>query len=157
MSRTAASLLSTLVAPVELSGEPLQRQIYGRLRAAILTGQLPPGTQIPSSRELAREIRVGRNTVLAAIEQLTNEGFLQTARGSGTFVHRTLPEDGRFAAPTTTQRTVRAKPYAPFPTRIRTLTQLPALLPPSGDLRPFLPCVPACPASLPRRSFPPSQ
>jgi GntR family transcriptional regulator/MocR family aminotransferase len=128
---------------VELSGESLQRQIYARLRAAILSGQLQPGTQIPSSRELARELRVGRNTILAAIEQLTNEGYLQSARGSGTFVHRTLPYDGRFAVPKAVRRAVRAKPYAAFPTRIRKLTQLPALLPPSGDLRPFLPCVPA--------------
>lgn len=143
MSRTAASLLSTLVAPVAMSGEPLHRQIYGRLRAAILSGQLPPGAQIPSSRELARELRVGRNTVLAAIEQLTNEGYLQSARGSGTFVHRTLPDDRRFAVQTTAQRRVRATPKAPFPARIRELTRLPALLPPSGELRPFLPCVPA--------------
>ena len=143
MSRTAASLLSTLVAPVAMSGEPLQRQIYGRLRAAILCGQLPPGTQIPSSRELARELRVGRNTVLAAVEQLITEGYLQSERGSGTFVHRTLPDDGRFAVQAPAQRTVRAKPYAPFPSRIRKLMRVPALLPPPGELRPFLPCVPA--------------
>lgn len=143
MSRTSASLLSTLVVPLTISGEPLQRQIYGRLRAAILAGQLLPGTQIPSSRELARELGVGRNTVLAAVEQLTTEGYLQSERGSGTFVHRTLPDDARPAAQPTAQRTVRAKPYAPFPTRIRNLTRLTALLPPSGELRPFLPCVPA--------------
>ncbi len=75
----------------ESSSVPLYRQIYDRLRAAILMGQLPPGTHLPSTREMATELRVSRNTLMNAFDQLLAEGDVEGRVGSGTFVSRTLP------------------------------------------------------------------
>ena len=51
---------------------PRYRQLYQRLREAILAGRLEPGTRLPSTRTLAREIGCARITVMGAFEQLTN-------------------------------------------------------------------------------------
>ncbi len=72
---------------------PLQRQLYDQLREAVLAGRLAPGTRLPASRGLARELGCSRNTVLSAIEQLVAEGYLEGRVGSGTYVSGVLPED----------------------------------------------------------------
>lgn len=74
------------------TGGPVNRQIYQVLRAAILTHQLPAGLQLPSSRELARELAMSRNTVTHAYEQLIAEGYLETRAGAGTFIADTVPD-----------------------------------------------------------------
>jgi GntR family transcriptional regulator/MocR family aminotransferase len=56
------------------------------------TGRLAPGSRLPGSRELARSLRVHRNTVLAAYRELMAEGFLDTEPGRGTYLTKTLPE-----------------------------------------------------------------
>ncbi|HEY0910992.1 MAG TPA: PLP-dependent aminotransferase family protein [Bradyrhizobium sp.] len=63
------------------SGTTLMRQLYDRLRAAILDGALSPGFRLPSSRDLARDLKVSRNTVSFVIDQLAMEGYLDVARG----------------------------------------------------------------------------
>ncbi|HEX6468942.1 MAG TPA: PLP-dependent aminotransferase family protein [Streptosporangiaceae bacterium] len=68
------------------SGVPLSRQIYQRIRAAILSGQLGPGLRLPSSRRLAAELGVSRTTTLAAYERLRDEGYLDGRVGAGTTV-----------------------------------------------------------------------
>ena len=65
---------------------PLAQRLYRALRAWIREGRLASGQRLPSSRRLARELRLGRNTVLAAIDQLIAEGFLESRLGAGTFV-----------------------------------------------------------------------
>ena len=77
----------------ESSGVPLYRQLYDGLRKAILNGQLKSGTRLQSTRELAAELGVSRNTVLTAFEQLLAEGYLEGKTGSGTFVSTALPEE----------------------------------------------------------------
>ena len=72
---------------------PLYRQLYDALRAAILEGRLIAGARLPSSRQLAADLGVGRNTVLAAYEQLTAEGYLEGRVGAGTRVAASLPEN----------------------------------------------------------------
>ncbi|MET9272028.1 PLP-dependent aminotransferase family protein [Kribbella sp. NPDC003557] len=67
-------------------GSGLTQQIYDQLRGAILTGRLPAGTRLPSSRELAQSLGVARNTVTAALDHLVAEGYLQARAGVGTFV-----------------------------------------------------------------------
>ena len=52
------------------AGAPLYRQLYQSLRAAILGGALPPGGLLPSTRLLAAELGVSRNTVVLAFDQL---------------------------------------------------------------------------------------
>jgi GntR family transcriptional regulator/MocR family aminotransferase len=71
---------------------PLYQQLYTHLQAAILAGRLPSGLRLPSTRALADELLVSRNTVLTAYEQLTAEGYLESVEGSGTFVADVLPE-----------------------------------------------------------------
>ena len=78
---------------LQLDGDgPLYRQAYRGLRAAILDGTLAPGERLPSSRTLARDARLARNTVLQAYEQLVAEGYAVSRRGAGTFVASELPE-----------------------------------------------------------------
>src|SRR5260221_3355587 len=73
--------------------EGLQRQVYQSVRRAVLDGVLQPGARLPSSRALADDIRVSRTTTLLAYEQLLAEGYLQTRRGSGTFLAEPVPDD----------------------------------------------------------------
>jgi len=70
---------------------PLQTQIYDQLKAAILSGAAEPGTRLPSSRALADQFAISRNTVLLAYEQLLAEGYLESRPGAGTFVGAALP------------------------------------------------------------------
>jgi GntR family transcriptional regulator/MocR family aminotransferase len=70
---------------------PLYEQLCESLRAAIAGGRLEPGTRLPSTRTLARELRISRNTVVAAYEQLALEGLLVATIGSGTRVRGKKP------------------------------------------------------------------
>lgn len=72
---------------------PLYRQLYDSLRGAILDGRLAAGARLPSSRLLASDLGVGRNTVLSAFEQLTAEGYLEAVVGAGTRVAASLPDE----------------------------------------------------------------
>lgn len=65
----------------------LQAQIREMLVSAILDGQLPPGLPVPSSREMAEQLGVARNTVVLAYQQLADEGFLVSRQRSGYFVN----------------------------------------------------------------------
>jgi GntR family transcriptional regulator / MocR family aminotransferase len=67
-------------------------QLYAGLQTAILSQQLPAGTRLPASRRLAAQLGVSRNTVVAAFEQLTAEGYLEARVGDGSFVALQLPE-----------------------------------------------------------------
>ena len=71
---------------------PLYQALYTHLRAAILSGELKGGMKLPSTRALAEELSISRNTVLNAYRQLLAEGYLESREGSGTFVTRVLPE-----------------------------------------------------------------
>jgi GntR family transcriptional regulator/MocR family aminotransferase len=70
----------------------LYRQIHERIRSTILSGTLAPGTRLPSSRTLAADLRVSRNTVELAFSQLEAEGFLTRRVGAGTYVASAIPE-----------------------------------------------------------------
>ncbi|MFN8454981.1 MAG: winged helix-turn-helix domain-containing protein [Anaerolineae bacterium] len=71
---------------------PLYQQLYAHLQTAILSRQLPGGLKLPSTRALADELGLSRNTILNAYEQLMAEGYLESVAGSGTFVSRVLPD-----------------------------------------------------------------
>lgn len=70
----------------------LRKRVYDVLQQAIQNGAIAAGSRLPSSRDLAKELSISRNTVLAAYEQLQSEGYLLTRAGSGTFICDTLPE-----------------------------------------------------------------
>ena len=71
----------------------LHRQVYGRIRTLILSGQVAAGSRLPSTRALAASLNVSRNTVLAAFEQLRGEGYLEGRHGSGTYVAPAVPDE----------------------------------------------------------------
>ncbi len=75
--------------------QPLHVRIEGRIRRAILDGNLPPGSRLPATRVLAGDLKVSRHTVETAFGQLETEGFLVRRRGSGTFVAGAVPERER--------------------------------------------------------------
>jgi GntR family transcriptional regulator/MocR family aminotransferase len=64
----------------------LQNQIRQKLVDGILNGSFPPGMKLPSSRKLAAQLNVARNTVVAAYQQLVVEGYLVSRQRSGIFV-----------------------------------------------------------------------
>jgi GntR family transcriptional regulator len=65
---------------------PVYAQIERRIRAAITGGQLTPGAQLPTVRQLAVDLRVNANTVARVYAQLERDGVVETRRGVGTFV-----------------------------------------------------------------------
>src|SRR5437764_13497681 len=67
---------------------PLYQQICERLREAILSGELPEGTRLPTERALARELGVNRTTVMNAYNELASEGLIEGHVGRGTLVRR---------------------------------------------------------------------
>ncbi|MEV5238924.1 PLP-dependent aminotransferase family protein [Streptomyces cinnamoneus] len=72
------------------------------LREAVRSGRLPPGTRLPSSRTLAADLGLARNTVADAYGELVAEGWLTARQGSGTRVaRRTAPAPRRPAARST--------------------------------------------------------
>jgi GntR family transcriptional regulator / MocR family aminotransferase len=75
------------------SDQPLYRQLHRLLQQAIMSRELPAGSRIPSSRLLAEELGLARNTVTQVYEQLALEGFVASATGRGTFVVDTTPDE----------------------------------------------------------------
>jgi GntR family transcriptional regulator / MocR family aminotransferase len=73
------------------SDKPLGDQLVDQLRAAILAGQLRPGTLLPSTRSLARTLALSRTTTFNAYERLLSEGYLVAQHGSGTRVSDDVP------------------------------------------------------------------
>jgi GntR family transcriptional regulator / MocR family aminotransferase len=69
------------------------------LRTAIRAGRLPPGQRIPSSRALAHDLGLARNTVAEAYAQLAAEGYLTARQGAPTRVARVGAEAPAGAAP----------------------------------------------------------
>lgn len=82
----------------QLSGT-LNKRLYDTLRQAILARAITPGSRLPSSRDLAQQLSLSRNTVLATYEQLLAEGYIETRPGSGTFVTEQLPDDNMGRVP----------------------------------------------------------
>lgn len=73
---------------LELRGPGLRTGLMDALREAVRTGRLAPGTRLPSSRTLAADLGVARNTVADAYAELVAEGWLTARQGSGTRVAR---------------------------------------------------------------------
>lgn len=74
---------------------PVYRQIYERIRDAILAGTLAPGTRLPSWNGLALQLGVARGTVKAAYDWLAGEGYVLGRGAAGTVVPSILKTPGR--------------------------------------------------------------
>ena len=66
-------------------------RLYQYLRALILQGRWSPGTRLPSTRQLAADLGISRNTASMAIDQLLADGWIETRSRSGTFVTDAVP------------------------------------------------------------------
>lgn len=64
-------------------GEPLALQIARQVEEAIASGLVAPGAQLPSTRALARALRISRNTVLTAYDELKARGLIRGRQGAG--------------------------------------------------------------------------
>ncbi|MGW1881038.1 MocR-like pyridoxine biosynthesis transcription factor PdxR [Streptomyces sp. NPDC001970] len=108
---------------IELRGSGLRTGLMDALRDAVRTGRLAPGTRLPSSRTLAADLGLARNTVADAYAELVAEGWLTARQGSGTRVAR------------------RATPSKPAPSARRARPARPgpmySLMPGSPDLGSF--------------------
>src|SRR5262245_48175887 len=78
--------IPTVIGVDRKASKPLYRQIYDAYRSQIVRGDLRAGELVPSTRELARELRISRLPVLNAYSQLLAEGHFETRIGSGTFI-----------------------------------------------------------------------
>jgi len=81
------------------SDEALYQQLYHEIRSRILNRRFISGMRLPSSRELAKELKICRNTVMQALLQLQTEGYLEAKAGSGVFVSALIPDDYLHAEP----------------------------------------------------------
>jgi GntR family transcriptional regulator len=68
---------------------PIYAQLDRGLRAAIATGRLAAGDQLPTVRQLAVELSINANTVARVYAELERAGILETRRGVGTFISAT--------------------------------------------------------------------
>ncbi|NUW70115.1 PLP-dependent aminotransferase family protein [Vibrio coralliilyticus] len=81
----------------------LQQQLFHAIRAKIVKSLWPLQGKLPSTRKLASELNVSRNTVTAAYEQLLAEGYVESKQGSGFYVAVELPD--KYVPATVTQGT----------------------------------------------------
>jgi GntR family transcriptional regulator / MocR family aminotransferase len=90
--RRVTSALSPVITVDRTRAQPLHRQIYEAFCTAIVSGNLGPGQRVPSTRELAVELRTSRIPVLNAYAQLLAEGYFESRKGAGTFICASLPD-----------------------------------------------------------------
>ena len=65
---------------------PIYEQIQTELRRLMLTGVLPPGSRLPSVRELAGQLAINPNTIQRAYRELEADGYILSVAGKGSFV-----------------------------------------------------------------------
>ena len=87
---------------------PIYAQLDRALRAAVASGRLRPGEQLPTVRQLAVELRINANTVARVYAELERAGVLETRRGVGSFISAS----GRRAARTAAERARRLRAFA---------------------------------------------
>ena len=129
--RTASSAPATLVRLDPAADTPAYRQICDSLREAIVSGRLASGALLPSTRLLAAELGVSRNTVNGALAHLRSEGYLVARPRAGTFVNERLDSEGLVPPPARADHAYRPAPLrllgrAPrLSARARLLARLP--------------------------------
>jgi DNA-binding transcriptional regulator YhcF (GntR family) len=80
------------------SGVPPFDQLRTGVIDAVREGLLPPGTRLPTVREMAAQLGLANNTVARAYRELETAGVVETRGRHGTFVARTDPADAAMAA-----------------------------------------------------------
>lgn len=90
--------------------DPLYRQLYHQMREKILTGRLPAHHRLPSIRDLAEELKISRNTVDGAFQELCAEGYIYSKTRSGYFVSAIEPEAAKAAIKKIPSRDLHPRP-----------------------------------------------
>ena len=72
---------------------PIYIQLMDQIKQLIATGELAPGDQLPTVRQLAADLRVNFNTIARTYRMLDEEGIISTQHGRGTFILDPLPEE----------------------------------------------------------------
>ncbi|MEA4898912.1 GntR family transcriptional regulator [Bacillota bacterium Meth-B3] len=67
-------------------GQPIYEQIMAQIKGQIASGRLAPGEMLPSIRALAKDLRISVITTKRAYDELTREGYIETAPGRGSYV-----------------------------------------------------------------------
>lgn len=67
-------------------------QVTDQILLQIINSTLPPGSRLPSQRDLAIQLGVGRSSIREAINALVVKGYLEPIQGKGTYVKATLPD-----------------------------------------------------------------
>ncbi len=127
------------------AGAGLSQQVHAQLKAKILSAELKAGTQLPTSRALARALGVSRNTVLRAYEQLSSEGMLLGRIGAGCFV---APIEGLRAVAHTASARAAAQPATPLWQRLQDYQPTPVAPPLPRAFRYGLPALDQFPHAL---------
>ena len=91
--------ISSLDLHLDLTGSQVRAGLEAALRKAVRGGRLLPGTRLPSSRALATDLGIARNTVADCYAQLVAEGWLAARQGSGTWVAERVPAPPASAGP----------------------------------------------------------
>jgi GntR family transcriptional regulator len=73
------------------SGVPIYIQIVDQVKALLFSGDLKPGDQLPTVRQLASELRVNFNTIARAYRLLDEARLISTQRGRGTYLLEASP------------------------------------------------------------------
>ncbi|HZU86110.1 MAG TPA: GntR family transcriptional regulator, partial [Anaerolineaceae bacterium] len=79
----------TSILPIQLdfrSGVSIYAQLVEQIRGMVARGELKPGDQLPTVRQLAMELRVNFNTVARAYRLLDEAGLISTQQGRGTYI-----------------------------------------------------------------------
>ncbi|RPI33178.1 MAG: GntR family transcriptional regulator [Chloroflexota bacterium] len=76
------------------SHEPIYLQIIEQIKHRLASGELQPGDQLPTVRQLATELRVNFNTIARAYRILDEEGVISTQHGRGTYILEPKLDDG---------------------------------------------------------------
>jgi GntR family transcriptional regulator len=75
------------------SHSPIYVQLTEQIKHKIATGDLVPGDQLPTVRQLAADIRINFNTVARAYRMLDDDGIISTQHGRGTFILEPASEE----------------------------------------------------------------
>jgi GntR family transcriptional regulator len=74
--------------------EPIYLQIVDQVKSMVASGAMKPGSQLPTVREVAAELRINFNTAARAYRLLHEEGIISTQQGRGTYVLEGPPPAG---------------------------------------------------------------